>query len=154
MVFLIPEEFAALLATTTDSWKPLLEFLVESATRWSEVTAFKAGVIPTISGANAHGIQAVTSDETGASFSWNSQANAGACWDQLTPARERLRTLIALLCNIFDRISLETARSSNGSDLISRRARAGCLNLSSEVVVRLMCPIPGAVGPALRSVRA
>lgn len=43
MVFLTREEFAALLATTTDPWKPLVEFLVASGARWSEITALKSG---------------------------------------------------------------------------------------------------------------
>lgn len=43
MVFLTREQFAALLAEVTEPWRPLVEFLVASGARWSEVTALKPG---------------------------------------------------------------------------------------------------------------
>ncbi|WP_255789260.1 tyrosine-type recombinase/integrase [Mycobacteroides abscessus] len=41
MVFLSREEFAHLQSAVPDQWKPLVEFLVASGARWSEVTALK-----------------------------------------------------------------------------------------------------------------
>lgn len=41
MVFLTHEDFALLLGKVTEPWRPLVQFLVASGARWSEVTALK-----------------------------------------------------------------------------------------------------------------
>lgn len=43
MRMLSRDEFAALLAATTEHWRPFLEFLVTSGCRWGEATALKPG---------------------------------------------------------------------------------------------------------------
>ncbi|WP_445161443.1 tyrosine-type recombinase/integrase [Mycobacterium sp. Dal123C01] len=45
MVFLSHEEFRLLLSSVTESWQPLVEFLVASGARWGEASALKAGDI-------------------------------------------------------------------------------------------------------------
>ncbi|WP_421841370.1 tyrosine-type recombinase/integrase [Mycobacterium sp.] len=41
MVFLTKEDFATILAEITEPWRPLVEILVASGARWSEVTALR-----------------------------------------------------------------------------------------------------------------
>lgn len=41
MVCLSPDQFGVLLATITEPWRPLVEFLVVSGCRWSEATALR-----------------------------------------------------------------------------------------------------------------
>jgi len=44
------EEFARLLAATTEPWRPLVEFLVASGARWGEVSALRPGDVDRDSG--------------------------------------------------------------------------------------------------------
>lgn len=43
MVFLTHDEFEVLLAAVSESWQPLVEFLVASGCRWGEATALRLG---------------------------------------------------------------------------------------------------------------
>ena len=51
MRMLTKQEFAALLAATTEYWRPLMEFLVASGARWGEVVALKPSDVDRKTGA-------------------------------------------------------------------------------------------------------
>lgn len=50
MVFLERDEFRLLLSEVPEYWRPLVEFLVASGTRWSEATALKPAAVDPVAG--------------------------------------------------------------------------------------------------------